>query len=51
MQTEAVRAAGFSAGEIAEIIADVALNVLTNYLNEATDVDIDFPVVSFARAN
>lgn len=45
-----VRAAGFSDGEIAEIIAHVALNVLTNYFNIATDVEIDFPKVSFAEA-
>lgn len=44
-----VRAAGFSDGEIAEIIAHVALNVLTNYFNVATDVEIDFPKVSFAE--
>jgi uncharacterized peroxidase-related enzyme len=40
------RSAGFSDGEIAEIIAHVALNVFTNYFNIATDVDIDFPKVS-----
>lgn len=42
----AVRAAGFSDGEIAEIIAHVALNVFTNYFNIAAGVDIDFPKVS-----
>lgn len=46
----AVRAAGFSDGEIAEIIAHVALNVLTNYFNIAADVDIDFPKVSYSQA-
>ncbi len=45
-----VRAAGFNDGEIAEIIAHVALNILTNYFNIATDVEIDFPKVSFAKA-
>ena len=44
----AIRAAGFSDGEIAEIIAHVALNVFTNYFNGAADVDIDFPKVSYA---
>ncbi|MFT4112649.1 carboxymuconolactone decarboxylase family protein [Silvibacterium sp.] len=43
----AVREAGFSDGEIAEIIAHVALNVFTNYFNIATDVDIDFPRISY----
>jgi uncharacterized peroxidase-related enzyme len=42
----AVRAAGFSDGEIAEIIAHVALNIFTHYFNIATDVAIDFPKVS-----
>ena len=46
---EAVRAAGFSDGEIAEIIGQVALNVFTNYFNEATSVDIDFPKVSYSN--
>ncbi len=46
---DAVRAAGFSDGEIAEIIAHVALNVFTNYFNTATDVDIDFPKVSYSE--
>ncbi|WP_263359860.1 carboxymuconolactone decarboxylase family protein [Acidicapsa ligni] len=46
---DAVRAAGFSDGEIAEIIAHVALNVFTNYFNIATDVDIDFPKVSYSE--
>jgi uncharacterized peroxidase-related enzyme len=41
-----VRGAGFSEGEIAEIIAHVALNVFTNYFNIAAGVDIDFPKVS-----
>jgi uncharacterized peroxidase-related enzyme len=43
----AVRDAGFNDGEIAEIIAHVALNVFTNYFNIATEVAIDFPKVSF----
>jgi uncharacterized peroxidase-related enzyme len=45
----AVRAAGYSDGEVAEIIAHVALNVLTNYFNIATEVEIDFPKVSYAQ--
>jgi uncharacterized peroxidase-related enzyme len=42
----AVRAAGYSDGEIAEIIGHVALNVLTNYFNRAVDTEIDFPKVT-----
>ena len=44
-----VRNAGLSDGEIAEVIAHVALNVLTNYFNIAADVDIDFPKVSHSE--
>jgi uncharacterized peroxidase-related enzyme len=45
----AVRSAGFSEGEVAEIIAHVALNVFTNYFNNTTGVDIDFPKVSHSE--
>jgi uncharacterized peroxidase-related enzyme len=47
---QAVRKAGFSDGEVAEIIAHVAINVFTNYFNIATQVEIDFPKVSSAKA-
>jgi uncharacterized peroxidase-related enzyme len=40
---EAIRAAGFNDGEIAEVIANVALNVFTNYFNKAGHIDVDFP--------
>jgi uncharacterized peroxidase-related enzyme len=38
-----VRAAGYTDGEIAEIVAAVALNVLTNYVNILAGTDVDFP--------
>lgn len=41
----AVRLAGFSDSQIVEIVANVALNVLTNFLGVVADTDIDFPVV------
>lgn len=41
-----VRMAGYSEAEIVEIVAHVALSTLTNYLNEAFETPIDFPVVS-----
>lgn len=44
-----VRAAGFSDAAIAELIAHVAVNVLTNYFNRAADTEIDFPVVTAAQ--
>lgn len=42
---DATRAAGVSDEEIAETLGLVALNVLTNYVNKAAGVEIDFPHV------
>jgi len=42
---EAVRAAGFSDGEIVEIVTLVVLNVFTNLLGKSTLINIDFPKV------
>lgn len=42
----AVKLAGYSDAEVVEIVAHVALNTLTNYLNEALGTPIDFPVVT-----
>lgn len=47
---KAVRAAGYGDGEIAEIIANVALNIFTNYFNNATQVEVDFPRVKVGLA-
>jgi uncharacterized peroxidase-related enzyme len=44
-----VRGAGFSDGEIAEILAHVAINTFTNYFNKAAGTAIDFPRVEAAR--
>jgi uncharacterized peroxidase-related enzyme len=41
----ATRLAGFTDGEIVDIVANVALNVLTNFVNVVAQTDIDFPVV------
>jgi alkylhydroperoxidase family enzyme len=43
---EAVRAAGYSDGQVIEIVLHVALNTLTNYVNEVAKTEIDFPVVT-----
>jgi uncharacterized peroxidase-related enzyme len=43
---QTLRDQGFTDGEIAEIVAHVALNIFTNYFNRALDVDVDFPRVS-----
>ena len=45
-----VRRAGFTDGQIVEIIALVAENCFTNFLNEAAQTDIDFPLVLAAEA-
>jgi uncharacterized peroxidase-related enzyme len=41
----AVKLAGFTDAQIVEIVANVALNVLTNFVNNVAETDIDFPVV------
>lgn len=40
---EAARAAGLGEGDLIEIVAHVALNVLTNYVNRLAETDVDFP--------
>ncbi|MDJ0643033.1 MAG: carboxymuconolactone decarboxylase family protein [Erythrobacter sp.] len=45
-----VRLAGYSDAELLEIVGHVALNVLTNYVNEVFETEIDFPVVAATRA-
>jgi uncharacterized peroxidase-related enzyme len=42
---EEVKAAGYSDAQVIEIVLHVALNVLTNYVNEVAGTDIDFPLV------
>lgn len=44
---EAVKSAGYTEKEIAEIVANVALNVFTNYFNETAGTIVDFPAVEF----
>ncbi|MFI5534229.1 carboxymuconolactone decarboxylase family protein [Kitasatospora sp. NPDC051853] len=43
---KAARSAGLTDGEITEVIANVSLNVFTNYFNKAAGVAIDWPLVS-----
>ena len=45
-----VRLAGYSDAQILEIIAHVALNTFTNYVNEALKTAIDFPVIQARKA-
>jgi uncharacterized peroxidase-related enzyme len=46
---QAIKAAGFGDAEIVEIVSHVALNTLTNYVNNVTGTDIDFPAVAPGR--
>lgn len=48
--TQALREAGFNDEEIVEIIAHVALNLFTNYINIALDVPVDFPKIQLENA-
>lgn len=41
-----VKAAGYTEAEVIEIVTLVALNTLTNYVNNVAHTDIDFPVVN-----
>ena len=47
---KAVRAAGFSDGEILDIVTAVVLNIFTNYAGVMTKVEVDFPVVKLRDA-
>jgi uncharacterized peroxidase-related enzyme len=47
---KAVRDAGFSDGQIVDIIAVVAENIFTNLLNVVAETDIDLPVVRASDA-
>ena len=46
----AVRAAGFTDAQVVEIVVNVALNFLTNLVNNVAETEIDFPVVTAAAA-
>jgi uncharacterized peroxidase-related enzyme len=45
-----LRSAGFDDEHIVEILAHVALNIFTNYVNVAFDVPLDFPKVALSAA-
>jgi uncharacterized peroxidase-related enzyme len=45
-----VRGAGYSDAEIVEIVAHVAVNTLTNYVNNVFGTEVDFPVAEARRA-
>jgi uncharacterized peroxidase-related enzyme len=41
----ALHQAGYTDGEIGEIVANVALNIFTNYFNHVAGTEVDFPAV------
>ncbi len=43
---QSLRAAGFSEGEVIEIVTHIGVNLFTNYFNHIAETDIDFPVVT-----
>lgn len=45
-----LRQAGFDEGETVEIILNVALNVLTSYVNNVAQTEVDFPAVPLMHA-
>ncbi len=47
---EVARRAGLDDGLMVEIVANVALHVMTNYLNKLAGTDIDFPVIDLQSA-
>jgi uncharacterized peroxidase-related enzyme len=48
---QAAREHGVTHEEIGEVVANLALNVLTNYFNLVADVDNDWPVVSLSAVS
>ncbi len=44
-----VKAAGYTDGDIAEMVANVAVNIFTNYFNHVARTVVDFPRVAVAR--
>lgn len=44
-EVERLRAAGYGDREITEIVATVALNIFSNYINHVAGTEIDFPPV------
>lgn len=46
-----LREAGYSDAEIVEIVANVALNIFTNYFNHVAGTEVDFPKVDVKIAD
>lgn len=50
-EIEAIKNAGYTEKEISEIVANVALNIFTNYFNETAKTVVDFPAIEFPLAS
>ena len=48
---QSVTDAGYTEKEITEIVANVALNIFTNYFNEVAATEVDFPAIEFPLAS
>jgi uncharacterized peroxidase-related enzyme len=48
-ELDTLRSAGFDDAGIVEIVLNVAHNVLTNYINNVAQTDVDFPKVELKR--
>src|SRR6266704_2657187 len=42
---QALRKAGFADGQIIEIVANIALNIFSNYFNSVAKMEVDFPLL------
>src|SRR5258708_5545691 len=42
---QALRKAGFTDAQIVEIVANIALNIFSNYFNNVAQTEVDFPVL------
>jgi uncharacterized peroxidase-related enzyme len=47
---EEVRSAGYTDGEIVEIVANVCMTIFTNYFNHVAGTEVDFPHVPLLMA-
>jgi uncharacterized peroxidase-related enzyme len=45
-----LRKAGFTEGDIVELIANISLTLFTNYFNHVAETEVDFPAVSELQA-
>ena len=48
-ELQRVREAGYSDGEIAEIVANVAMNLFSNYFSHIAETEVDFPLVEIEQ--